>query len=87
MSNEFLTAEQRVRLACVLRNRRENISAGYITDKFFLSAREILFVLDDETQSTSTLNRWVEWIINYKIRPLLRFKGYDGSEFSQEVMQ
>lgn len=87
MSNDFLTAEQRVRLACVLKRKRENKSVSYITEKFFLSAREILFVLGDETQSTATLNKWIEWIIDYKIRPLLRFRGYDGSEFSQEVMQ
>lgn len=79
--NDFLNAEQRVRLACVLQHRKK--WGSYVTHDFFMSANEILFVLGED-MSSGSFNHFVNNIINNKIAPLLKFKGYDGSEFSQE---
>lgn len=83
--NDFLNAEQRVRLACVLKHKKEFGSYSN-SEAYFLTAPEICFILDDGT-TTATLGRMMAYIMDKKIRPRLRLRGIDGSEFSQEVLQ
>lgn len=82
--NEFLNAEQRIRLACVLKIRREY--GDYGDSKFCLTLEEIMFVLDEKTDR-SALDQYIKRTLKQKIVPRLKRCGYDGSEFSQEVLQ
>lgn len=75
--NDFLNAEQRIRLACVLKH-----SGGFVDDDFFLSAREILFVLDGENETTSVqaFAQWINKLVKNKIAHHIRALGYDKND-------
>lgn len=78
--NDFLNAEQRIRLACVCKYRGN----GLDDDRFFLSAREILYVLDGENESTSVQSfaHWINNLVINKVGRCIRGLGYDSGDFN-----
>lgn len=78
--NEFLNAEQRVRLACVLQHRKKWGSYAR-SEKVYMTPDEIMFVLDYKV-TISAFNHYVSYILQHKIAPYLKSRGYDGSELS-----
>lgn len=81
--NDFLNAEQRIRLACVCKYRG-NRGSGLDDDRFFLSAREILYVLDGENESTSvqSFGHWINSLVINKVGRRIRGLGYDSGDFN-----